>query len=381
MTRTFRIFTVVYGFSMSFLTIGMKFWGHSSDFQSLPDLFFWLGSASGAYLILALACLFTSRTQQEPSLPWIAAFGALMLSELAAFAFSVGWNREDDRLFFLTGSASLLCFFGVASWLYLGMRKGTGFQFSGKSQWIGPCVLLAGGASVLSSLMLRTTSSSPGWSEASASGLDVLLNKTQWITSYANVWADSSLSDKAPWIHLIYASAGYSFYLVAITSTLAMVLWVILARASLRRLQSSRLLPAFTALSTLSTFWVCTDIFWGWHFSLEDTPWAALLATAFWLAAPLFALFLLAPVAWRKGRDSAPLRVFIAFQAPVAAFNFMMLPNYFPTLHCGVDLGIPGLGMLIIGLQLESLMCIALMMSNQGVCAGRVDECQKSQHS
>jgi hypothetical protein len=41
----------------------------------------------------------------------------------------------------------------------------------------------------------------------------------------------------------------------------------------------------------------------------------------------------------------------------MAAFNFLMLPAYYGE----QNLGIPGLGMLILGLQLESWACIDLL--------------------
>jgi hypothetical protein len=50
----------------------------------------------------------------------------------------------------------------------------------------------------------------------------------------------------------------------------------------------------------------------------------------------------------------------------MAAFNFLMLPAYYGE----QNLGIPGLGMLILGLQLESWACIDLLAVRERRAAG-----------
>ncbi len=126
----------------------------------------------------------------------------------------------------------------------------------------------------------------------------------------------------------------------------------------MRRLQASRALGWITAISSFACLAVYTDIFWGWHAYLASdvaAPWNAVLATALWAAGPLFAAVLLAPVA--RGESGAwRLRAVAIFQLPVAAFNLFMMPEY---LHGGL-VDVPGLAILMLGLQLQSWACMAL---------------------
>jgi hypothetical protein len=106
----------------------------------------------------------------------------------------------------------------------------------------------------------------------------------------------------------------------------------------------------------ISCFWVLTDVFWGWHFDFSSFPVTAAIATVLWLAGPLFAILLVVPLVWKKN-DLWRLQALLALQVPIAAFNMAMIGTYWGT--DGLDM--PGLGLLIIGLLLESLACIEVL--------------------
>jgi hypothetical protein len=141
-------------------------------------------------------------------------------------------------------------------------------------------------------------------------------------------------------------------------ATLAMVFWLSVFRVSFRLLGPSRLFARFAAVFTFAVFWVYTDIFWGWKYLGSQSLWSSYLGTALWLIAPLFVLVLLIPMTLRQG-ETWRLQTILLLQLPVAAFNYSMMPDYFGK---AALVHLPGLGLLMIGLQLESLACLGMMM-------------------
>jgi hypothetical protein len=191
-----------------------------------------------------------------------------------------------------------------------------------------------------------------------ATGLQVVLRQAPWITQLHNV-AGSESGPNVQALQPVYGSAGYFFYLLALLLTVLVALWLVIAVAALKGWQSSRALACSAAAFTFLVFWAYTDTFWGWHSLVHQSLWSAWLGTALWLAAPLFVLLFLAPVALRAGQ-TARLRSMLILQFPIAAFNFAVLPTYFS--RDWYDPHLPGLGVLIIGLQFQSWACFALLL-------------------
>jgi hypothetical protein len=133
-----------------------------------------------------------------------------------------------------------------------------------------------------------------------------------------------------------------------------MVVWLIAGRNSNGRGAPARFLSFLGTVLTLCCFWLYTDIFWGWHFEWDVDSIAPLIATLLWLAAPLLAAAILWPVA--RGRfEPWRLRAVLMLQAPIAIFNYCAMFDYFD------DLKLPGLALLLMGMQLESWACIVML--------------------
>lgn len=349
MTRFgFCVFIAAYAAVLLAITIGVYTQEPSRGYYA--ELWWSLGAVSSSYLAMATG-YWVSRKPERP-LPLLAlvfVFGlSASLLGVAAFAGSP-FDANGVALLTFVGSAILIYLIVAAVLLrVLPPRTTAG---SGKwSRWPIPGLLLIGAAMVLSSLFLRVANLGVG------TGWDVILGKGNWVTAGFNV-GSGLFGPTIGWLQPFYACAGYFVYFATVASTIAMLTLLATNRFSSGCFRDSTFGLSLLVIVNLCELSMLNDIFWGWHFDMSNITWAAVIATVLWLAMPVFGLWLLAPAIWGK-RESWRLKAFLVVQVPMAAFNFLMLPAYFGQ----QNLDVPGLGILIIGLQLESWACLGLLI-------------------
>jgi hypothetical protein len=353
MSRAFRAFMAIYAGTMTALAVGSRFESSlRSIYSQWRDL--WVLIAAVALSYVALAFGYFSREDREKTPPrrWLAiVFGLAVSLPIVIPSNTLG---EKTVMRTVVNTAAVLGYLAVSAFMLFEFRSGSdAIRRAGR---IPVTAALIGGIGlVISSLFLQTTADhGTGW--------NIVTRKADWITTGVNV-GQGIFGPTIKWLQPIYAPGGYAIYLLAMIAALAMLARLVVSRLSVLRIQSSRIFPWFTAIFSFASLWVYTDIFWGWHFDFADAPRVAVLATVLWLAASLFGIVLLAPIV-REELQIWRLRAILIFQLPIAAFNFLMLSNYFT-----IDLNVPGLGMLIIGLQLETWACMALLASRRQVVA------------
>lgn len=344
MSRTSRLLVLLYALAMLAQAAG----SYAASPSDLLTVWSFSGAVAAAYLVLALGYIFSRKITREPSLPWLAAALVFILTLWSETFFKNGSPTPDDLKNIPQYTGPWIVFIAVSISLYFALRKGKGTANPASSRMFLVALWAVGAVFVALSLVLDITDDATGW--------QVVLRRAPWITQYHNV-ATSDSDPSIEWLQPIYGNAGYIVYLLALVLTLAVALWLVVALARLKGWQSSRALASSAALFTFLVFWLYTDIFWGWHSLVPESRWSALLCTALWLAAPLFVLAYLAPVSLRQG-ETARLRTLLVLQLPVAAFNYATLPTYFSSASGGPSF--PGLGTLMMGLQLQSWACIAL---------------------
>jgi len=209
-------------------------------------------------------------------------------------------------------------------------------------------ILVAGAAFVFGSLHFHIT-------DGAHSGWDVLLRRSEWITAHVNVGTPILFGSPIDWLQPFYAYGGYPTYVVTMLATVAILIALAASKFSIDRLRRSSIAALSAIVINLASLWVLNDIFWGWHFDLSTIPWAAAVATALWFTGPLAGAILLIPLLWKRD-ESWRLHAFLLLQVPIAAFNVVQFPAYFDS-----DLDLPGIGILIIGLQLASWACLDLL--------------------
>jgi len=349
MNRAFLAFMVIYAGAMTALAVGSSFERSLGSFYS-DRWGLWVFTAAVSLSYVALALGYFSREEREKTPPrrWLSIVFGLAVS-LPILGLSKSF-RDTTLIRLVINTVAVLGYLAVSAFMLSEFRLGG--DESRRVRRIPITAALMGGTGlVISSLFLRTTADD-------GTGWNIATRKVVWITSGVNV-GQGIFGPTIEWLQPIYAPGGYAIYLLALIASLAMLTWLVVSRLSVLRIRSSRIFPWFTAIFSFASLWVYTDIFWGWHFDFANTPWAAVLATVLWLAASVFGVVLLAPIV-RGELQIWRLRAALIFQVPVAAFNFLMLSTYFTT-----DLNMPGLGTLIVGLQLETWACMALQASRR----------------
>jgi hypothetical protein len=215
--------------------------------------------------------------------------------------------------------------------------------------------LAIGALFVLSSLFFKIglSKESTGWT--------VLIRQDHWVTHYASVGQSAFLGGRIPWLQPIFGPVGYAFYVLALATSLAVVVWVIGRRFRAADSADCDIFARLTTLVAMGTVWLLTDIFWGWHYDLSERPWLATIAALCWLASLVFAAALLVPVAHGK-RDPWRFRALLLSQLPLLTFKAVMLPIYL-----GRDDYLPrfGLAFLMIGLQVQCWTCVYLVTARK----------------
>ena len=342
MTRIVRAFLVTYAAAMIAVSLG-PYLHRSGDSETVEAVF--LSAVSLSYLVLALGFLTGKNLERMPARPWLATTYVLALAPPAV---TLLLEDAPSHKELGTSVGCALAFLIITTLVLADVRFDGVSHYANMRRWLVPAAILAGAALVCSSLLGNTTYSDPGWK--------IVTRRAPWITSEVNVASPLFSGHAIEWLQPIYKPGGYFFYLLGLASTLILLVWAFASRMSIEHLQSSRIISRIGALIIFTSFWVQTDIYWAWHFNLSNVPWAAVTATSLWLAGPLFGGFLLAPV-FRGMLETSRMRTFLVTQLPVAAFNFLMLFAY------GEEDGfhMAGLGMLIVGLQLESWACMSLL--------------------
>jgi hypothetical protein len=365
MSLASRFFMFTYAAAMAAVAAGL-YAQHNGDYL-------WPLTAAIAffYFILAVGYTVSRDRERAPAPVWLViAFVSLLLlfAQLSLVLLSPDRPELKELRPLLMVAPVVLSYLVLAMFMLRDFRlKETHYRLR---QILVPLALVAGAALVFSSLPLMINLNQ-------ASGWNVLLRRADWITSHINVGTPLFTGNEIKWLQPIYAPGGYIIYLLALLATVAILLWVAVGRISIDRPRNSSLLTLPAVIICIASLWVTTDIFWGWHFELSATRWAAVLATVLWLAGPLFGAVVIAPLLWKR-RETWRLRAFLLLQAPIAAFNLLQLPAYFGSDSLNID----GLGTLIIGLQLESLACLDLLalrakkdlaLVNSGVNTSRGD--------
>jgi len=340
-----RVFLFVYSVAMAAVVVGY-YAQHNSDS-------FWPDTATIAfsYFILAVGYSASLDRDRAPARVWlvIAFVSLLFLPSTLLFALlSEHPPLPRGLLMAVFYTLVVLAYLGVAVILLRYSRSKE--EHARLRRILVPPALVAGAALVFSSLFLGITDNHgpTGWS--------ILTFKAQWITSHVNVGTPIFFGNTIEWLQPLYVPGGYITYLATLLATAVILIWLVAGRMSIDRSCESSLLTLPAVVISLACLWVTTDIFWGWHFDLSSTTWAAVVATVLWLAGPLFGAVVLVPSLWKR-RETWRLRAFLLLQVPLATFNLVRLQAYF-----GYDsLEIPGLGTLIVGLLLESLACLALL--------------------
>ncbi len=296
MNRTFRAFLCAYAVALIVLAVGQGFAAHaSSSSDAWQPLWLSIGAASVSYFLLALGYLAGKDRAKAPAWPWLAAVFGAALSLLALG----GWG--SDAIFQVV---PLVAYLSLSALMLYEFRSKAITSRNIVRRILIMAALVGGCGLTLSSVFLNITLD--GGDSTGSTGWSVVVRRGVWVTSGINVGSDTFGQSGIKWLMPIYAYPGYLVYLLALLASLAMVVWVAWSRVSMRRLQASRALGWFTAISSFACLAVYTDIFWGWHAYLASDGvalWNAVLATALWAAGPLFAVVLLAPGA--RGQSGA----------------------------------------------------------------------------
>jgi len=344
MSRSLRMFLIAYAAVMIACTASLG----KDMFSEVGGTWFLLGYAAVSYLALALGYAFINDRNRAPGgIALTAVFVAALSLPLAlGFGFEPLKANPPLTLLFLISVPSYLACTGLLLHRLRGKQER---QHGTAWQTVVLVALGAGAVLVLASLALKTTENATGW--------NVIAFREKWITSEVNV-ATGIFDLEIPWLQPFYKPGGYLFYSLGLIATVVMLIRLLFSRMKLNRACESRLFRGCLLAINISCFWVLTDIFWGWHFDFSSFPVTAAIATVLWLAGPLFAILLVVPLIWKEN-DLWRLQALLALQVPVATFNLVMLGMYWGT--DGLDM--PGLGLLIIGLLLESLACIEILAS------------------
>jgi hypothetical protein len=340
-----RIFLFTYAAAMAVVAAAL-YLHHGSETDS-----FWLetGLTSLAYSLFAFGYATFPDRERAPSRVWmVLAFLALAFvpSSFLVMFFQGKPLFAYGLLGTMIFTLSVLLYLAIALLLLHHFRaQAVGYHVR---RIVAPIILVAGAALVFSSLRLHITDNSHcGW--------DVLLRKAEWITVHVNVGTPILFGSPIDWLQPFYAHGGYPIYLLALLATVTTLIALAAGRLSVDRFRTSSLGALSAVVINLVSLWVLNDIFWGWHFDLSTIPWAAAVATALWLLGPIAGAILLIPLLWKR-HETWRLHAFLLLQVPIAAFNVMQFPAYFES-----DLDLPGIGILIIGLQLESWACLDLL--------------------
>ena len=304
------------------------------------------------YFLFALGYAVSQDRERAPSRVWIVlAFLALLFMPAAVVVIVVAERQLLPEG--LSGPViyvvSVLAYLGLALLLLRDIHPQEAAHRLRRI--VVPVILVCGAALVFCSLFARITDNDfTGW--------NVLLRKPDaaWVTAHINVGTPLLFGSPIEWLQPFYAHGGYPTYLAVLLATVVILVALAARRLSIDRSRESALVAVPAVIVSLASLWVLNDIFWGWHFDLSDSPWAAALGTVLWFVGPLFGAVLLVPVLWKQ-RETWRLRAFLLLLLPLGAFNLEPLQFYFG----GDGIHLAGLAFLIIGLLLESLACLDLL--------------------
>lgn len=347
----YRIFLIAYGVAMLAISVAMAI-ASSGSIELVHNrwLFAWCEGLS--YFVLALGYSRLRNCEGTPSRVALGVVFAAALSLPLSLPFSLGDELPGWQAVALT--AIVVAYLVATVTLLRELKSMDSLRSRWRSNVLAPLLALFGAGCVISSLSLKVT-----WAQT-ATGWDVAMRRAEWVTSFINVGNDGSTTIE--YLQPFYAHAGYVAYILAVSATLVILISLAALKIPIHWMRKRRIFALSAIIVNLISFWILTDIFWGWHFALKSIEWAAVLATILWLIGPLLGTALLVPSLWNSN-ETWRFMMFITFQIPLIAFNLTMLFTYLPS-HSLLDasLDLPGLGMLIVGLQLESWACLELLM-------------------
>jgi hypothetical protein len=343
----FRVFIAAYAAVLLAITIAVYTQEPSHGYYA--ELWWSLGAVSLSYLVMATGYWFSRQPERLSSLALVFVFG--LSGSLLGVAALAGWPFDVDGFMLLTFVGSAILIYLTVAVVLLQVLPSRPPASTGKLQRrLISGLLLVGAAMVLSSVFSRIANLGVG------RGWDVVTRRASWVTSGFNV-ASGLFGPTIEWLQGFYAYAGFVVYLLTLASTVAVLALLVRNRFSSVCFHESTFGLSLSVIVNLCGLSLLNDIFWGWHFDLSNIAWTAVTGTVLWLVMPMYATWLLAPAIWGK-REPWRLKAFLVLQVPIAAFNFLMLPAYFGE----QNLGIPGLGILIMGVQLESWACLMLLI-------------------
>jgi len=353
MDRAFRAFLWILAAASTATAVTLYLRVGDYSLEGLRGIWWLLGSTACSYIVVACAYSFAKTSLEGPNRRWLAAvFGLSLALPLGPFRMIDDLPTEVPAYLALV-VLPLCAYLGATALLLYEFRCASTPGSNRVLRALLPASLSLGAALVLCSLFLRTTF---GEGRGSA-GIHILTRQAQWVTAGINV-AHGVFGPVTAWLNVFYVVAGYPIYLLSVLTSVATLVGLILSRFSMERFQTWPLFLRAAALAIWSSLFVISDIFWGWHFDLSGATWAAALATALWLATPLGGALLLLPLA--RGRPAAgALSTLLILQLPLAAFNVLMLPVYFRPSSIA---DLPGLGCLILGLLIQSLVYTELLV-------------------
>jgi hypothetical protein len=357
MTRALRLFVTCYAVAMIGIAAG-EFHLEKPGWNIEPLAGLWLAVLGPAicYGLAAIGFALSGNRENAPGTFWLGFVFALALSLPGVLLLPPSPHYFDLISPFVTWSlVAVIAVLFVMGLLINRLRSENGRFFNHSRGIELPLMLMVGAAAVLSSLFLSTTYGDLGWS--------IVTWRNHWITDYSSVGTGAlGFGPTISWLHPIFGPVGYAFHLLSLVASLAIVVLLVKSRFSGEHIAGTALFAKLTALTSLVSLWLVTDIFWGWQFNLASAPWLATLGFGCWLAALIFGAALLLPVA--RGETAAwRLRALVVFQLPVVAFNMLALPGYF---HKGV-VYLPGLAFLIVGMQIQSWACMDLLVGREKV--------------
>ncbi|MDE3201154.1 MAG: hypothetical protein KGN79_09545 [Acidobacteriota bacterium] len=322
--------------------------------SNLKDAWFWGVGVSVSLLILAFGLVLGRNGESGLSWPWpviIIGVSATQLFDLREYSSSTEWVQYVEVLFLVLLQLVVTAFFFIPAERQLRVLRST------TSRGVLIAVSAIGGVMVLASCVAHATFSSIEDMNTSVPGWHILTGKSPWVTGIYNV-AVTEDGLNFPWFHALYTPWSYLNYLLALISSLALLVLLVVYRGSIRSIASLKHFPILAVVLCFSMFWSYTDIFWGWHFELGPIKWMAALGTALWACSQIIAFVLLIPIA--RGIHDVRMQTLLLLMLPFAIFNVFLFPAYGLFIRDTLDL--PGLAVFLLGLQLECWVCLAMVL-------------------
>jgi hypothetical protein len=300
------------------------------------------------YLVLAVGSGLAGDTSQRLRPWWL---GLLFVVSLSPAGLLALWGNDLFHNRFLP--VVVILYLVMTAFFLRRLRTGGMVFPAGASRILLPLLFCVGAGLVVSSLFLAITSHESG----PTGGWSVLLRRARWITDYASVGQSAFLGPTIPWLQPIFAPVGYAFYLLGVAGSVALLGIMVKSKFSLEHMHSQPLFARLAALIMLTSLWLYDDIFWGWRFDLSAVTWGAAAGALCWLVTLLFGAVFVWHIVHGKN-DPWLLGALLILQLPLVTFNLTMVTVYFTADSVAP---FPGLGLLMVGLQIETWAAVGVL--------------------